>query len=90
MRSPSLGADESLLPIDRHRRQYERVMKMEHRPLPLDGDYRRITGLRNEARQVLERFRPATFGQASRLAGITPADLTVLALASGSAGSSRA
>ncbi len=69
--------------IDRHRRQHERVMKMEHRTLPTDCDYAQVGGLRNEARHVLGKFRPATFGQAARLAGITPADLTVLAISMG-------
>ncbi len=67
--------------IDRHLRQYQRLAKLEGRTMPMDYDFSAITGLRNEAGQTLNRFRPATFGQASRLAGITPADLTVLALA---------
>ena len=73
--------------IDRHRRQFERVTKLEQRTLPADMDYTTVTGLRNEARQTLARFRPSTLGQASRLAGLTPADLTVLALALGRSGS---
>jgi tRNA uridine 5-carboxymethylaminomethyl modification enzyme len=40
-----------------------------------------VEGLRAEAAEVLARFRPATFGQAGRLAGMTPADLTLLAVA---------
>jgi len=66
--------------IDRQRQQHERLAKMEHDPLPTDLDYRQVRGLRGEAGHVLNRFRPATMGQASRLAGITPADLTVLAM----------
>jgi len=69
--------------IERHRRDHERVAKLDRTPLPVDADYGRIQGLRNEARHALEQFRPATFGQASRLAGLTPADMTVLAIAFG-------
>ncbi len=69
--------------IERHRRDHDRVAKMDHLPMPQRVDYTAITGLRNEARHTLEQFRPATFGQASRLAGITPADMTVLTLALG-------
>lgn len=52
----------------------------EHRPLPLDADYSAWSALRAEARAALVKFRPATFGQAGRLEGITPADLTLLAV----------
>ena len=67
--------------IERHRRQHERLADLEHQLLPPRIDYTRITGLRNEAKLTLDRFRPATVGQAGRLAGITPADLNVLAIA---------
>jgi tRNA uridine 5-carboxymethylaminomethyl modification enzyme len=67
--------------IEHHRRQHERISRMEHTLLPAEVKYESLAGLRNEARAVLERFRPATLGQAGRLAGITPADLTVLAVA---------
>ncbi|HYF63568.1 MAG TPA: tRNA uridine-5-carboxymethylaminomethyl(34) synthesis enzyme MnmG [Herpetosiphonaceae bacterium] len=56
----------------------ERVRKMEDRSLPADLDVGAIPNLRNEARQVLSRFRPATLGQASRLSGINPADIAYL------------
>ncbi len=64
--------------IIRQQREVERVQKMESRAIPGDLVYADIKGLRNEARQVLERFRPATLGQASRLAGINPADIAIL------------
>jgi tRNA uridine 5-carboxymethylaminomethyl modification enzyme len=64
--------------LDRQQRDIDRLTQQEDRPLPPDCDYDRITGLRNEAKHVLSRFRPATFGQAARLAGITPADMMVL------------
>ena len=53
---------------------------MERRELPDWFDYASLPTLRNEAREALTRFRPATFGQASRLEGITPADLSLLAV----------
>jgi tRNA uridine 5-carboxymethylaminomethyl modification enzyme len=54
---------------------------MESRRIPPGIDYAAIRGLRNEARQVLMRFTPATLGQAARLAGINPADVAVLLIA---------
>jgi len=65
----------------KQQREVDRVQRMESRRLPPDFDYAGIRGLRNEARQVLVRFRPATLGQASRLAGINPADIAVLLVA---------
>ncbi|GIV98579.1 MAG: tRNA uridine 5-carboxymethylaminomethyl modification enzyme MnmG [Herpetosiphonaceae bacterium] len=56
----------------------ERVHKMENRRLPQDLDIEAVPNLRKEARQVLARFRPATLGQAARLAGINPADIAAL------------
>ena len=52
--------------------------KMESRPLPPDIDYDSIKGLRIEARQKLNALRPVNFGQASRVTGVSPADLSIL------------
>jgi tRNA uridine 5-carboxymethylaminomethyl modification enzyme len=60
--------------------EVKRQRDMERRRIPTHVDYRAMTSLRTEARQSLDRFRPATFGQASRLEGVTPADLTLLAV----------
>jgi tRNA uridine 5-carboxymethylaminomethyl modification enzyme len=65
----------------KQQREVDRLLRMESRRLPHDLDYDTIRGLRNEARQVLARFRPATLGQAARLAGINPADVAVLLVA---------
>lgn len=65
----------------KQQRQVARVANMETRRIPQHLAYRTIRGLRNEALVVLERTQPATIGQASRLAGITPADIAVLILA---------
>ena len=59
-------------------RQIEEFTRMESRPLPPDLDYTSIDGLRLEARQKLARIRPESFGQASRISGVSPADLTAL------------
>ena len=51
---------------------------MENTPLPADADYLNMSGLRIEARQKLDRQRPASLGQASRIPGVSPGDITVL------------
>lgn len=66
--------------IARQRAEIRRHAEMEHRRLPDAVDYLALPHLRTEARQALHRFRPRTFGQAGRLEGITPADLTLLAV----------
>ncbi len=66
--------------LDRQQRDIDKLAEQEERLLPPQIEYDRVTGLRNEAKHVLGRFRPATFGQAARLAGITPADMMVLAV----------
>jgi tRNA uridine 5-carboxymethylaminomethyl modification enzyme len=53
---------------------------METKLIPLSIDYQRVIGLRNEARQKLHKFSPRSLGQALRISGITPADVTVLAI----------
>ncbi len=65
----------------KQQREVDRQRRDGSRRLPQDLDYGAIRGLRNEARQVLARFRPATLGQAARLAGINPADVAVLLVA---------
>ncbi|MCC7390126.1 MAG: tRNA uridine-5-carboxymethylaminomethyl(34) synthesis enzyme MnmG [Phycisphaerales bacterium] len=66
--------------IHRQRAEIKRHAAMERRELPGWLDYASFTPMRTEARAALARFRPATFGQASRLEGVTPADLTLLAV----------
>jgi tRNA uridine 5-carboxymethylaminomethyl modification enzyme len=67
--------------IARQQREVERLRRMEERRIPADLDFAALPGLRNEARQTLLRFRPATLGQAGRLAGINPADVAILLVA---------
>ena len=64
--------------IDRQIAQVEQFKKMEGKLLPADCDYSKIYGLRIEARQKLEKIRPANLGQASRISGVSPADVSVL------------
>ena len=58
--------------------QIERFKKLENKPLSQDIVYDNIEGLRIEARQKLEKFRPVNIGQASRIGGVNPADISVL------------
>ncbi|MDP2951864.1 MAG: tRNA uridine-5-carboxymethylaminomethyl(34) synthesis enzyme MnmG, partial [Chloroflexota bacterium] len=64
--------------IRRQQEAVERVRRLEERAIPPDFDHEAIPGLRNEAREKLKRHQPATLGQASRLSGVTPADLAIL------------
>ncbi len=64
--------------IDRQMRQVAEMSKLENRPLPADIDYLSIQGLRLEARQKLDQIRPLNLGQASRISGVSPADVTAL------------
>jgi len=64
--------------IDRQAAEVERFRAMEGRQIPAAFDYTAVPQLRAEAREKLSRLRPASLGQASRVSGITPADLAVL------------
>ena len=64
--------------IRRQLKQVEEFARMEERPLPADLDYDAIPGLRLEAREKLKAIRPENFGRASRISGVSPADITVL------------
>ena len=64
--------------IERELRQVAQFKKMEGKLIPEDLDYDLVPSLRNEARQKLKKIRPASIGQASRIAGVSPADVSVL------------
>ena len=64
--------------IKRQLKQVEEFARLEGHKLPPDLDYSRITGLRLEAREKLAQIRPGNFGQASRISGVSPADISVL------------
>ena len=64
--------------IERQKRQVKDFARMEERKIPSDIDYKDVGSLRLEARQKLMEVRPETLGQASRIAGVSPADISVL------------
>ena len=64
--------------IRRQMKQVEQFKKLEQKKLPEDIDYEDVGSLRIEARQKLEAYRPASIGQASRISGVSPADISVL------------
>ncbi len=64
--------------IIRQQRQVEQYKKMEKRRIPADLDYHKISSLRLEARQKLIAYKPVSVGQASRISGVSPADISVL------------
>ncbi|MDE6579804.1 MAG: tRNA uridine-5-carboxymethylaminomethyl(34) synthesis enzyme MnmG [Ruminiclostridium sp.] len=66
--------------IDAQEDKINQLKKLEDKPLPLDLDYKTVNGLRLEAQEKLNKYRPLNIGQASRISGVNPADITVLLL----------
>ena len=64
--------------ISRQIKQVEQFKKMESKKIPADIDYNDVNSLRKEARQKLIDLRPVNIGQASRISGVSPADISVL------------
>ncbi len=64
--------------IEKQAQQIRQVKKLENKPLALDFNYQEVQGLRNEAKEKLAKVRPETLGQASRITGVSPADINVL------------
>jgi tRNA uridine 5-carboxymethylaminomethyl modification enzyme len=64
--------------LEQQERLVSRARRMEGTPIPPDFDLGCVPNLRTEAREKLLRFRPTTLGQAGRLAGVSPADISVL------------
>jgi tRNA uridine 5-carboxymethylaminomethyl modification enzyme len=64
--------------IERERESIERFERLEEKKLPHDVDYRKLTALSAEAREKLNKLRPASVGQAARISGVSPADISVL------------
>ena len=67
--------------ITKQRQEVERFMKLENKRLPDDIDYRAIKELSSEAAEKLDKVRPVNIGQASRISGVSPADISVLMIA---------
>ena len=64
--------------IGREKQAALRMREWESKTIPAAFNFARMAEMRTEARQALEKFRPATVGQAGRLEGVTPSDLTIL------------
>jgi tRNA uridine 5-carboxymethylaminomethyl modification enzyme len=64
--------------IERQRKEVERMRRLEEREIPPDFDYTAIKGMCTEAKEKLMRFRPRTVGQASRISGVNPTDISLL------------
>ena len=64
--------------ITRQIKQVEEFKRLEKKKLSSDLDYEKISGLRIEARQKLNKLKPISIGQASRIQGVSPADISVL------------
>jgi len=64
--------------IEKQKKQIQKFQKMETRTLPEDLDYLSMEGLRTEARQKLDEIRPDSLGQAARISGVSPADISIL------------
>ena len=64
--------------IKRQNAQIKEAQRLEEKTLPRDFDYNEIKGLRLEAREKLNKIRPANIGQAARISGVSPADISVL------------
>jgi tRNA uridine 5-carboxymethylaminomethyl modification enzyme len=67
--------------IDRQTQEVAKLAHIENIMIPTDFDYQSVHGLRNEARQKLAKFAPRTVGQAQRISGVSPADISILMIA---------
>ena len=64
--------------IQRQEEQVAKLLKLEHMPLPAEVDFKTIPGLTAEVREKLNRVKPVSIGQASRISGVTPAAISIL------------
>jgi tRNA uridine 5-carboxymethylaminomethyl modification enzyme len=64
--------------IEKEQEMVKKINKLEHVLLDIEYDYDRIKSLSSEARQKLSKVRPRTLGQASRISGVSPADISIL------------
>ena len=72
------GPLHDLVYIERQANEVEKFRRLEGKVIPDKFNYDRLKHLRNEAREKLKRIRPASVGQAARIAGVTPADIQLL------------
>lgn len=66
--------------IKKSYKEAEKLMKLEEKQIPEDIDYQKVKNLASEARQKLEKIRPKSIGQACRISGVNPADISILAI----------
>lgn len=66
--------------IKKCEKEIERMLKLEEKQIPSDIDYAKVKNLASEARQKLEKIRPLSIGQAARISGVNPADISILAI----------
>ena len=66
--------------IKKTEKEIEKMLKLEEKQIPKDIDYNKVKNLASEARQKLENVRPITLAQASRISGVNPSDLSILAI----------
>ena len=66
--------------INKCEKEIEKMLKLEEKQIPKDIDYSKIKNLATEARQKLERIRPLTIAQATRISGVNPSDISILAI----------
>ena len=66
--------------IIKTKKEIEKMLKLEEKQIPKDIDYKKIKNLASEARDKLEKIRPISIGQASRISGVNPADISILAV----------
>lgn len=66
--------------IDKQNRQIQEMRRLECQVIPADIEYEKLSGLRLEAREKLKKIRPLNMGQASRISGVSPADMSVLSI----------
>lgn len=66
--------------IKKTEKEIEKMLKLEEKQIPKDIDYQNVKNLASEARQKLEIVRPLTLAQASRISGVNPSDLSILAI----------
>ena len=73
-----INLSEDQIKLTRQQKQVENFKKIESKKIPENIDYEVVPSLRIEARQKLEALRPLSIGQASRISGVSPADISVL------------
>lgn len=66
--------------IKKTQKEIEKMLKLEEKQIPEDIDYNKVKNLASEARQKLEKVRPISIGQAARISGVNPADISILAI----------